>query len=96
MKRKASLVLFSVLMSGCAGVNHVVSTGGDSYMVAAHGVMGWSSGAAQKAKAFEQAASFCEKEGKELQAVSDNETQGGFGKIASSEVHFRCVKHNPG
>jgi hypothetical protein len=60
-------------------------------MVASHGVMGWSSGPAQEAKAFEDAGDYCEMLGKELQSINSSETEGGFGKIASGEVDFRCV-----
>jgi hypothetical protein len=76
---------------GCAGVTDVVPTGPDTYMVAAHGTMGWSSGPAQKAKAFQDADEFCRKQGKRVEEISSAETPGGFGKIASGEVRFRCV-----
>jgi len=81
-----------LLLAGCAGVTDVVSTGPDTYMVASHGVMGWSSGGAQKAKAFQEADAFCKSLGKHLQLIGTNEAPGGFGKIASGEVQFRCLK----
>ena len=90
-----AVIVFSFIATvvGCAGVTDVVSTGPDTYMVASHGVMGWSSGGAQKAKAFKEADAFCKSLGKQLQPISTNETPGGgFGKIASGEVHFRCLK----
>jgi hypothetical protein len=80
------------LIAACAGVTHVVSTGPDTFMVASHGTMGWSSGPAQKAKAFEEAGSYCKGLGKEFQPIKSDETASGFGKIASGEVEFRCVK----
>ena len=80
------------LVAGCAGVTDVVSTGPDTYMAASHGVMGWSSGGAQKAKALQKADAFCKSLGKQLQPIGTNETPGGFGKIAAGEVHFRCLK----
>jgi hypothetical protein len=61
------------------------------YMVASRGVMGWSSGGAQKAKAFEEADAYCRGLGKALQPIRSNETPGGFGQIASGEVEFRCL-----
>jgi hypothetical protein len=60
-------------------------------MIASHGVMGWSSGPAQKAKAFEEADDYCKKLGKQMQPINSSETDGGFGKIAAGEVDFRCV-----
>lgn len=89
----AIALLMVSLVAGCAGVTNVVSTGPDTYMIASHGVMGWSSGSAQKAKAFQEADAFCKSLGKQLQPISTNETPGGgFGQIASGEVQFRCLK----
>lgn len=81
-----------LLVSGCAGVTDVVPTGKDTFMVASHSTMGWSSGPAQKAKAMQDAGQYCAKQGKQLQVISTNEQPGGFGQIASGEVHFRCVQ----
>ena len=81
-----------VIVTGCAGTtNEVVPTGHDTYMVANHGTMGWSSGGAQKAKAFQEANAFCSSKGKEVETVNEHETEGGFGKIASADIEFRCV-----
>jgi hypothetical protein len=41
------------LLAGCAGATHVVSTGPDTYMIASHGVMGWSSGPALLPEAWQ-------------------------------------------
>lgn len=80
------------LVSACAGVTGVVSTGPGTYMVASHGTMGWSSGGAQRAKAFQDAEAFCKNEGKQFQPIGSREEPSGFGKIASGEVEFRCIK----
>ena len=84
---------FSLLvLVGCAGVTDVVETGPDSYMIASHGTMGWSSGPAQKAQAFTQANDFCQKTGKVVEVITSNDSgNGGFGKISSAEVSFKCV-----
>src|SRR5450631_360746 len=61
--------------SGCAGTTHqVVPTGHDTYMVASHGTMGYSSAGAQKAKAYQYANDFCKAKDREVQTVSDRET----------------------
>jgi hypothetical protein len=76
----------------CAGATNVVPEGGDKFMVASHGTMGWSSGSAQKAKALEEADAYCKQLGKQMEVVSESDSgAGGFGKISSGEVHFRCV-----
>jgi hypothetical protein len=85
-----SLVVVGLV--GCAGTtNQVVPTGHDTYMVANHGTMGWSSAGAQKAKAYEEANAFCKSKGKEVETVNEHETDSGFGKIASADIEFRCV-----
>jgi hypothetical protein len=81
------------VLAGCAGVTHVVSTGPDSYMVAAHGMIGGSSAGEQKAKAFDEASAYCRGLGKELEPTNVTETDSGLAKHASAEVHFRCVGH---
>ena len=80
------------LATNCAGTTHeVVPTGKGTFMVASHGTMGWSSAGAQKAKALEDANNYCKNQGKEVETISDRETDSGFGKIASAEVEVRCV-----
>ena len=89
---KAYCVAAVVAVGGCAGITDVVSTGPDTYLIASHGTMGWSSGGAQKAKAFKEASDYCKKLGKQMHPINASETAGGFGKIAAGEVEFRCIK----
>lgn len=91
MGRSIVTVLTLLAVSGCAGVTDVVSTGPGTYIVASHGVMGWSSGGAQKAKAFQDANDYCKRLGKQMLPINSGETPGGFGRIASGEVEFRCL-----
>lgn len=84
-------IITPLLLAGCAGATHVVPAGPDTYLIASHGVMGWSSGAAQKAAAMEQADAHCKRLGRIFEPVRTNETPGGFGQIASGEVEFRCI-----
>lgn len=91
MKKLISLIALAFI-TGCAGITGVVQTGPDTYMVASHSTMGWSSGSAQKAKSFEKANAFCKDLGKQMQVIRTDEQPGGFGKIASGEVEFRCIK----
>lgn len=85
------MVLVCLALVGCASTSDVVSVGSDTYMVSAHGVMGYSSGPEQKAKAYRSAEDFCKARGKVSQPVSESETPSGFGRVASGEVKFRCV-----
>jgi hypothetical protein len=91
-RRRAAMCLAVVSLLGCAGTTRqVVQTGQGTYMIASHGTMGWSSAGAQKAIAYQDANSYCAKQGKVVQTISDRETDSGFGKIASAEIEFKCV-----
>jgi uncharacterized protein YceK len=97
MKRMLRTTLIAcAVLGGCAGVTDVVSTGPSTYMAASHGTVGWSSGPAQKAAAFEKANAYCSKQGKVVQAIDASDSgAGGFGKISSSEVDFKCAASQP-
>lgn len=86
----AAAVVSSLL--GCASVTGVVSTGPDTYLVAAEGVLGNSSSGKQAFKAQEQAANFCTAKGMQVETINTQEVPGGFGKVASATVNFRCLK----
>ena len=89
---KLSSLFLTVLLVGCSGaVSNVVQTNTDTYMVAAEGVLGNSSTGMQLFKAQEQALNFCKVQGKRVETVSSNESSGGFGKVASATVYFKCV-----
>lgn len=85
------LAIFCLALAGCASVSDVVSTGKDTYLVNAKGVMGYSSEGDQKIKALVEADKFCKSRGKTMQQVGNEGTPSGFGRIASSQVEFRCV-----
>ena len=86
-----TIIFSALLVAGCTGgVSGVVQTNGDTYMVAAEGVLGNSSAGMQLFKAQEQAVSFCKAQNKRVDTVSSNEAPGGFGKVASATVYFRC------
>jgi len=90
--RKWLMLVVVPFLAGCAGVTHVVHTGPDTYMVASHSTMGWSSGSAQKAAAYEKANDYCKGLGKVMKVINASDSgTGGFGKISSGEVDFRCV-----
>jgi hypothetical protein len=94
VKPTIRLALLALLI-GCtaahAGGTRVVQTGPDTYIVASHGVKGWSSASTQKVKAMERAAAHCEKLGKGIEVINSNALRGGFARQASADVEFRCV-----
>lgn len=93
MNIKLFVTIFIALSAnGCTGgVSSVVQTNGDTYMVAAEGVLGNSSTGMQLFKAQEQALNFCKAKNKRVDTVSSNEVPGGLGKVASATVYFRCL-----
>lgn len=88
---RLAVAFFPLFLSGCATTYEPVSTGPGTYMVAAEGVLGNSSTGAQAVKAQGQAADFCAKHGKQVHTINASEVPGGFGKVASATVNFRCV-----
>jgi hypothetical protein len=81
----------ALMLAACAGVSDVVPAGNGTYMVAAHGTIGLSSGSAQKARAYEEASDFCQGKHLTFQPIDTTENEGDFNKSASAEVEFRCV-----
>jgi hypothetical protein len=88
------IITACLFLTACAGVTDVVPTGKDSYMIASHGTMGWSSGPAQRAQAFTQANDYCKKMGKTVETISATDSgSGGFGVISSAEISFKCLEN---
>ena len=83
-------IALAIAVTACASVSDIVPTGKGTYMVAAKGVMGYSSEGDQKIKALVQADKYCKEQGKTMEQVSSEGTPSGFGRIASSQVEFRC------
>ena len=88
---KTIVSIIATLLTGCATVYEPVSTGPGTFMLAAEGMLGNSSSGAQAMKAQAQAATFCSKQGKQVQTISSSEVPGGFGKVASATVNFKCI-----
>ncbi|MFO1392548.1 MAG: hypothetical protein U1F09_02110 [Steroidobacteraceae bacterium] len=91
MKAFAYPAICALALTACAGVTDVVSTGPSTYMVAAEGTLGASSSSKQAVKAQEQAAAFCNKQGKQVETISVKEVPAGYGQPASATVNFRCI-----
>ena len=80
------------IFAGCVGTtDQVVPTGHGTFMIPSQGLMGLSSGSVEKAKAFQEAADYCMKLGKEVETVLASETEGGLGGFVTPEIEFRCV-----
>lgn len=83
-------------LTGCAINSGVVPIGKDTYMVSRQAATGFSGSGNLKAKAFQEASQFCEKQGKKLQVVSTSEAQPPyiFANFPKAEVQFMCLDVN--
>ena len=94
-KKVVELVLFiatTFVITACASVSDVVSTGDGAHMVASHGVDGNGSGAAQKVIALQAANNYCNTRSEQMQLIHAEQTEPFFGRAPSAQVDFRCIK----
>ena len=93
MKLRHLLIASAVILTAsCASVSDVVPAGGGNYMVAAHGIDGNGSGAAQKAIALKAADTYCQTHGGPMEVVSLDTVEPFFGRPPSAALTFRCGK----
>lgn len=90
MRSVTAVCCFPLALAGCASVSDVVPTGPDTFMVAAHGIDGNGSGAAQKAIALKAANAYCQARAKQMQVVRVDSVEPFFGRPPSADVQFRC------
>ena len=88
---RAAVVLWTLLVAGCADSGGPVPLGGDSYMLSSTGAWSWSAGAALKADLYRQADAFCRTKGKEYLPERAVTNDGNFTTFAHAEVDFRCL-----
>ncbi|TRZ93718.1 hypothetical protein D4R78_07990 [bacterium] len=93
---KKILMLLCLGLTGCAINSGVVSMGKDTYMVSRQAATGFSGSGAQKAKCFQEAGKFCEKQGKKLYVVSTSEAHPPYllANFPKAEVQFMCLDAN--
>lgn len=91
MNKKASLVLFTLLV-GCA--SGPAQVGPDTYMMSDTGAWSWSSGSNLKAGLYNKAYSFCAEKGKEMMPANTSQNNADFSTFAHAEITFRCLDKN--
>jgi len=79
------------LITACAGVTHVVSTGQDTYIITSDGAMNSTSGGSQEASALEKAKIYCGTHGMQMLPIRAKDTLESSGRLAPGDVEFRCV-----
>jgi hypothetical protein len=85
-------VAVAVVLAGCASVSDVVPAGSGTYLVAAHGIDGNGSGAAQKAIVLTKADAYCRGQGAQMEVVDVKTVEPMFGRPPSAELTFRCLR----
>jgi hypothetical protein len=88
--------LAALAIAGCASSPNIVPVGPDTYRVTSHQTRGeytagWASAGEQKIKIYDDAMTFCRRQGKAAAMVGERLVDVGWGKLASVEVDFRCV-----
>lgn len=92
-RRAIGIGLVLAVLSGCAttGTDGVVQIGPDLYMIGGLGKFTDFSASAVKARMFQDASTYCAKQGRVMSPVGSTGRDSGFGTYASAEVQFRCL-----
>lgn len=82
----------AVCLASCAASTGVISTGADTYSIANRDNGPLSSLGEIKAKAYQDAGSFCATKGKALEVIRSNDVPRSLGQFPEVELQFRCVR----
>jgi hypothetical protein len=91
--KSTTILLFAVILTGCASNSGIIPIGKDTFMVSRQAATGFSGSGTLKAEAFQEASAYCAGQGKALQVVSTQEAQPPFllGNYPKAEVQFMCL-----
>ncbi len=88
--KRVIVILSSTVIMGCTATG-VVPMGQDTFMIGRQG-SALASTSALKGESFKEASEYCSKSGKAVFIVNTREVPGGFGRLAESEIQFRCLE----
>ena len=79
--------------AGCAANSGVVPIGPDTYMISRQAGSGFSGMGTLKAKAFKEAAAFCDERSQVMQVVRTDDAQPPYvlGNFPRTEIQFMCL-----
>lgn len=90
--RKAVMLSFALLVTGCQSVSEVVPAGNGTYLVGSEVRGGFSSWTEVRALTLRRANEYCSSQGKEMVQV-DSKTRGARGWTPQeAELTFKCVE----
>lgn len=86
------VVLFTVMLVGCASSSGVVMTGKKSYMISRSEKGFDTTGARVKADAIKEANEYCASKGKSIKLTrSDHQDMKPFRSDAQATIEFKCI-----
>lgn len=90
---RTMLLIFLILISGCASNSGIVQMGTDTYMVSRQAATGFSGSGTLKADAMREAYEQCQKTGKSVKVLEVFETKPPyiFTNFPKAEIQFKCV-----
>ena len=93
MNIKITLTIITItLMTGCSSTG-VIPMSQDSYFIGKKdGSPGLGVSLSNKASVYQEAHSFCNAKNLEVKILRETVTPSGFGRLGSTELHFKCVK----
>lgn len=87
---KKFVIVYAILIAGCASTTGVVSMGKDTYMIAREDNGPAASLGAIKASTFKEAGAFCSGKGKSMQVTKESDTPRSFGQLPQTTLQFQC------
>jgi len=87
------ILIFSVVLFGCASNSGIVPMGNDTYMVSRQAASGFSGMGTLKADAMKEAYQQCQKTGKSVDVIEAIDTKPPyiFGNFPKTEIRFKCI-----
>lgn len=92
---KINLIFLVVIISGCTSSSGVIPDGTDSYRVMWTGDTGFTNSGTLQKSAYQEASSFCLRQGEVVETVSmDSKQSRPLGGWPEATLIFKCVDRN--
>ncbi|MCP4494807.1 MAG: hypothetical protein GY820_47015 [Gammaproteobacteria bacterium] len=93
MKIRIALSIITILMIASCSSTGVIPMSQDSYFIGKKdGSPGVGISLTNKAEVYQEANAFCSKKGLEVKTLRETVTPASFGRLGSTELHFKCVQ----
>lgn len=90
------LIVYCIVITGCAANSGIVPMGGDTYMVSRQAATGFTGMGTLKAEAMKEAYAECIKTGKMVKILETIDAKPPFilGNFPKTEITFKCIPDN--